>query len=104
MNGANATITELDQIVPNVTLEPRHSFVGWEKNGIAFGTAPTKITGGEKAGIPDSVLVDIIRMDGTCLVEHWDALEVIDASAPNPIAYFSVRQSLKGQVGDAAVI
>jgi predicted SnoaL-like aldol condensation-catalyzing enzyme len=88
MNGTNATIAELVQIVPNVTPELRHSYVSWDKNGTTFGTAHTKVTGGEKAGIPDSALVDIIRMDGTCLVEHWDALEVINASAPNPIAYF----------------
>ena len=33
-------------------------------------------------------LADIYRMDGTCIVEHWDVLQERPANATNPIAMF----------------
>ncbi|CAF9915479.1 hypothetical protein IMSHALPRED_002618 [Imshaugia aleurites] len=33
-------------------------------------------------------LADIYRMDGTCLVEHWDVTQARPANATNPIAMF----------------
>ncbi|PWY74288.1 hypothetical protein BO70DRAFT_364278 [Aspergillus heteromorphus CBS 117.55] len=87
-NGANTTIAELSQIVPNVNSDLQRAYVGWDRNGTAFGTAHTKVTGGGAIGIPDSALVDIIRMVGTCLVEHWDVEQSTEGSHPNPIAFF----------------
>ncbi|PYI01462.1 hypothetical protein BO78DRAFT_401287 [Aspergillus sclerotiicarbonarius CBS 121057] len=88
MNGINETMGELSQIVPNVNSQLQHAFVGWDKDGTTFGTAHTKVSGGEAMGISDSALVDIIRMVGTCLVEHYDVEQSIDGTAPNPIAFF----------------
>ena len=48
----------------------------------------TKVTNGEAVGIPEAALVDIVRVVGTCLVEHWDVEQVVNMSAPNPVAYF----------------
>ncbi|SLM35821.1 hypothetical protein LPUS_05194 [Lasallia pustulata] len=36
---------------------------------------------------PDA-LADIYRMDGTCIVEHWDIVQARPANATNPIAMF----------------
>lgn len=33
-------------------------------------------------------LADIYRMDGTCIVEHWDVSQARPANATNPIAMF----------------
>ena len=33
-------------------------------------------------------LADIYRMDGTCIVEHWDVTQARPANATNPIAMF----------------
>lgn len=33
-------------------------------------------------------LADIYRMDGTCIVEHWDVTQSRPANATNPIAMF----------------
>ncbi|PWY89693.1 hypothetical protein BO94DRAFT_534439 [Aspergillus sclerotioniger CBS 115572] len=87
-NGINETMGELSQIVPNVNSQLQHAFVGWDRNGTTFGTAHTKVDGDEAMGISDSALVDIIRMVGTCLVEHYDVQQSIDGTAPNPIAFF----------------
>ncbi|OOF99334.1 hypothetical protein ASPCADRAFT_203109 [Aspergillus carbonarius ITEM 5010] len=87
-NGINETMGELSQIVPNVNSQLQHAFVGWDQNGTTFGTAHTKVGGDEARGISDSALVDIIRMVGTCLVEHYDVQQSIDGTAPNPIAFF----------------
>ncbi|QKX59646.1 uncharacterized protein TRUGW13939_06783 [Talaromyces rugulosus] len=35
-----------------------------------------------------AALADIYRMDGTCIVEHWDVLQYRPANATNPIAMF----------------
>ncbi|RAK96811.1 uncharacterized protein BO80DRAFT_428805 [Aspergillus ibericus CBS 121593] len=88
MNGINETIGELSQIVPYVDSQLQRAYVGWDTNGTTYGTAHTKVSGGEAMGISDSALVDIIRMVGTCLVEHYDVQQTIEGAGPNPIAFF----------------
>ena len=39
-------------------------------------------------GLATKALVDIYRMDGTCIVEHWDVLQVVPANATNPVGFF----------------
>lgn len=39
-------------------------------------------------GHRDRVIVDIYRLDGTCIVEHWDVQQDMDPDAPNPGAFF----------------
>jgi len=39
--------------------------------------------------VPEPIaLADIYRMDGTCIVEHWDVTQARPANATNPIAMF----------------
>ena len=50
-----------------------------------YGTVMLKVylpTGEELA------LIDLYRMEGTCIVEHWDISQVKPADATNPIAMF----------------
>lgn len=39
-----------------------------------------------KAGY--TAVVDVFRMDGSCVVEHWDVLQPKPATASNPLAMF----------------
>ena len=34
------------------------------------------------------VLADIFRLNGSCVVEHWDVNQALPANATNPIALF----------------
>ncbi|KAI8225589.1 hypothetical protein K4K54_004428 [Colletotrichum sp. SAR 10_86] len=36
----------------------------------------------------DKAIVDIFRLDGTCIIEHWDVQQIMTPSTVNPIAYF----------------
>lgn len=35
-----------------------------------------------------AAFVDLYRMNGTCIVEHWDVVQYLPANATNPIAMF----------------
>ncbi|SCO78565.1 uncharacterized protein FRV6_02778 [Fusarium oxysporum] len=39
-------------------------------------------------GSPLTAVVDIFRFNGSCIMEHWDALEELPANATNPLALF----------------
>jgi predicted SnoaL-like aldol condensation-catalyzing enzyme len=52
----------------------------------------------ETAGKPGyTTVVDIFRMDGSCVVEHWDVVQAKPANASNPLAMFD-GQTLKSAV------
>jgi predicted SnoaL-like aldol condensation-catalyzing enzyme len=43
----------------------------------------------ETAGKPGyTAVVDIFRMDGSCVVEHWDVVQAKPVNASNPLAMF----------------
>jgi predicted SnoaL-like aldol condensation-catalyzing enzyme len=43
----------------------------------------------ETAGKPGyTAVVDIFRMDGSCVVEHWDVVQARPATPSNPLAMF----------------
>lgn len=63
--------------VPSTVL--RHSF----DNSIGF--IHVRV---DEAGEEPIALADIYRMEGTCLVEHWDVTQARPANATNPIAMF----------------
>ncbi|KAK7459922.1 hypothetical protein Landi51_00171 [Colletotrichum acutatum] len=57
----------------------RHSFsnnTGW---------VHTKM---EIPGLPLTVVVDIFRFQGSCIVEHWDVATTMSPNATNPLALF----------------
>lgn len=75
----DATIARLSQIIPfaNFTIL-RSSF------GNNTGLIHLRVDQD-----PEPVaLADIYRMDGTCIVEHWDIAEARPANSTNPIAMF----------------
>jgi predicted SnoaL-like aldol condensation-catalyzing enzyme len=42
---------------------------------------------GQMLGVPNA-LVDIYRMEGTCMVEHWDIMQATPKDMKNPIGMF----------------
>ena len=50
-----------------------------------IGLAHVKVSEANKEPI---ALADIYRMDGTCIVEHWDVTQARPTNATNPIAMF----------------
>ncbi|RAL13920.1 uncharacterized protein BO97DRAFT_29412 [Aspergillus homomorphus CBS 101889] len=100
--GVHATLNELTAIVPRVDSQLLRAFVGYDTAGNVFGVAHTRVVplstatesrtadgeGGHAAEVKESALVDIIRMVGTCLVEHWDVQQTVEGDEVNPIAFF----------------
>jgi predicted SnoaL-like aldol condensation-catalyzing enzyme len=39
-------------------------------------------------GTPLTAVVDIFRFNGSCIMEHWDAIEALPTNATNPLALF----------------
>ncbi len=37
-------------------------------------------------GSPPTAVVDVLKFDGTCVVEHWDVAQAKPTNAPNPLA------------------
>lgn len=52
-------------------------------NNIGLAHVRINVTSGQPIA-----LADIYRMDGTCIVEHWDITQARPANATNPIAMF----------------
>lgn len=78
----NFIIARLSKIIPYAKLTIlRRNF---DNNiGLAF----MKVDGN-----PEPIaLADIYRMDGTCIVEHWDVMQKRPANSTNPIAMFWLR-------------
>ena len=44
--------------------------------------------GGLEAGGSSLAIVDLFKFEGTCIVEHWDALQQITGDEVNPNAFF----------------
>ncbi|PYI21793.1 hypothetical protein BO86DRAFT_53331 [Aspergillus japonicus CBS 114.51] len=91
--GVGATAAELTNLVPDVTSQLQRAFVGWDAAGNAFGVAHTRVipnSQGDDTKGGESALVDIIRMVGTCMVEHWDVEQEVGSAGAggNPIAFF----------------
>ncbi|QDS69154.1 hypothetical protein FKW77_010498 [Venturia effusa] len=59
------------------------------QNGIGF-VHYKSVTGGggPTGGEVTSSIVDILRFEGTCIVEHWDVMGVRTGNETNPLAWF----------------
>ncbi|MCJ1485454.1 hypothetical protein MMC06_005628, partial [Schaereria dolodes] len=76
--GRDANAAKLSHIIPYVPFVVlRQSF----DNNIGFIHVRVNEVGEEPIA-----LADIYRMDGTCIVEHWDVTQARPANATNPIA------------------
>jgi predicted SnoaL-like aldol condensation-catalyzing enzyme len=49
----------------------------------------------EMAGRPYNAVVDIFRLDGSCVMEHWDVIQSHAPGAKNPLALFDGQDFTK---------
>ncbi|ODV81137.1 uncharacterized protein CANTADRAFT_20675 [Suhomyces tanzawaensis NRRL Y-17324] len=56
--------------------------VGFQNN---VGYVHYKVT---EEGSPVTAFVDVYRLNGTCVEEHWDVIQALPANATNPLALF----------------
>jgi len=49
-----------------------------------YGIVYNRFVGKPGTGNPLTVAVDIYRFEGSCMVEHWDAIEGLPANSTNP--------------------
>ncbi|RHZ49184.1 nuclear transport factor 2 family protein [Aspergillus thermomutatus] len=73
-------VARLSQIIPDSTFTVVHS--SFESD-----TGLVHLRLGDEDAEPVA-LADIYRMDGTCIVEHWDVLQTRPENSTNPIAMF----------------
>lgn len=78
--GRDAVRTILEGIIPYATFEVLR--INFDNN---LGLIHVKIVDQDPQPL---ALADIYRMDGTCIVEHWDVVQRRPANATNPIAMF----------------
>ncbi|KKK15452.1 hypothetical protein P175DRAFT_0532875 [Aspergillus ochraceoroseus IBT 24754] len=83
-SGRDNAIDYLSRNKGSNTVQLRHVYIGFDKNGTTYATAHFQAT---PENGNSSASVDISRMVGSCLVEHWEAGQKMDPS-DNPIAYF----------------
>ncbi|KAF6231451.1 hypothetical protein HO173_010412 [Letharia columbiana] len=75
--GRAAAIAFLNYLIPSVNRTIVHeTFEG----GIGF--VHLNVAGGQMA------VADVFRLDGTCVMEHWDVDQARPANATNPLALF----------------
>jgi len=68
------------------TVEIQRTFVGYNATGASFGLTYFK---GISSDIGAGVIADVVRMIGTCIVEHWDVAQSVDpGNSTNPHPFF----------------
>ncbi|KAM0802352.1 hypothetical protein BDR22DRAFT_796155, partial [Usnea florida] len=75
--GRAAAIEFLTYLIPSVNRTIAHETF---ENGIGF--VHLNVEGGKEA------VADVFRLNGTCVMEHWDVDEPRPVNATNPIALF----------------
>ncbi|KAN0078640.1 hypothetical protein V8E54_005153 [Elaphomyces granulatus] len=81
-NGRDAEVAAVNNIVskydgPNFELVLVDEQCGY---GIVF----NRFIGKPETGLPLTVVVEIYRFNGSCMVGHWDAIEALPANSTNP--------------------
>lgn len=76
--GRAAAIAFLSYLIPSVEREILHQTFDQD-----IGVVHLKVL-----SQPLLALVDLFRLNGTCVVEHWDVNQALPSNATNPIALF----------------
>ncbi|KAF6759382.1 hypothetical protein DFP72DRAFT_884996 [Ephemerocybe angulata] len=71
---------------PGLSWSNLRTFASGDGNGVFHYKLNTN--GGREKGGETYAVIDIFRFKGTCIVEHWDAVQQIFGNETNPIAFF----------------
>lgn len=80
LSGRDAAIKVLPGLFENTTVEVAHVLFQ-----DSIGAVHYKVT---QPGSPLTAYADFYRLNGTCIVEHWDVIQSLPANATNPLALF----------------
>jgi predicted SnoaL-like aldol condensation-catalyzing enzyme len=90
LSGRAAAIAGLEKAVPGmqnriarVSISDGTGFVFYKS--VAAGAAAGKAAAGKEAY---RAIVDVFRLEGACVMEHWDVIQTRPADARNPLALF----------------
>jgi predicted SnoaL-like aldol condensation-catalyzing enzyme len=81
-NGRDAEVAAVSSILTKYDGPNFELLLVDEQRG--YGVVFNRFVGKPGTGIPLTVAVDIYRFDGSCMVEHWDAIEALPANSTNP--------------------
>jgi predicted SnoaL-like aldol condensation-catalyzing enzyme len=81
-NGRDAEVAAVNNILPKYDGPTFELVLVDEQRG--YGIVFNRFIGKPGTGLPLTVVVDIYRFDGCCMVEHWDAIEALPANSTNP--------------------
>ena len=81
-NGRDAEVAAVTSLLPKYDGPNFEILLVDEERG--YGVVFNRFAGKPGTGIPLTVAVDIYRFDGSCMVEHWDAIEALPANSTNP--------------------
>ena len=84
-NGSAAQIAAVTSILANYDGPNFELALVDEERG--YGIVFNQFIGKPGTGLPLSAVVDIWRFEGTCIVEHWDAIEALPPNSTNPVPF-----------------
>jgi len=81
-NGRDAEVAAVNNILPKYDGPNFELVLVDEQRG--YGIVFNRYIGKPGTGLPLTAVVDIYRFNGSCMVEHWDAIEALPANSTNP--------------------
>lgn len=84
LSGRQVAIDGLSQFIPQANFTILRQAV---QNNVGF-VHYKNVGVGMDGKVVMSSIVDILRFEGTCIVEHWDLMGVKTGNETNPLAYF----------------
>lgn len=84
LSGRQVAIDGLVNFIPMANFTILRTAV---QNNVGFVHYKSVSKGMDGKGEMTSVIVDVLRFEGTCIVEHWDLMGVKTGNETNPLAY-----------------
>lgn len=90
LSGRENAIEALDPLFSSQghVFEVKRLTVGHDQSGESMAIMHLEATTTSGNATMKTDVVDMYRLQGTCVVEHWDVLQQESANASNPLAYF----------------
>lgn len=73
---------------PDNEFDVKRLTIGRDGSGESMVVVHLEATNTGGSATTKTVVIDMYRLEGSCIVEHWDVLQPESADATNPLAYF----------------